>query len=305
MYRPPSLVKTATAVVLSTIVVGACVTKAHGATVVHHSHNQVTALGTSVPVPQFPPSTVGSGFDGLESRVKQATSDAADAGADISIVVLDRRTGQIVSNGNNTAFPIASVAKLYIADDLLLQVAKGQTQLSPADRAALDTMLKASDDGAAEDFWNRGGGSDIVTRVTGRYGLTGTSTPYNGHWFNTLSTADDLVRYYDKLLAGSGGLPMEQAEVILNDLSQSTPTGADGYPQRFGIPDGLFEEQVAVKQGWMCCWNGDNWMHMSTGIVGADRRYVMVIASLQPTDDGTARNTLTQAVKTMFPSGRI
>ena len=46
-------------------------------------------------------------------------------------------------------------------------------------------------------------------------------------------------------------------------------------------------------------------MHLSTGIVGADRRYVMVIESLQPSDDATARATITKAVKTMFPSGRI
>ena len=48
-----------------------------------------------------------------------------------------------------------------------------------------------------------------------------------------------------------------------------------------------------------------SWMHLSTGIVGADRRYVMVIESLQPSDDATARATITKAVKTMFPSGRI
>ena len=51
--------------------------------------------------------------------------------------------------------------------------------------------------------------------------------------------------------------------------------------------------------------DGSSWMHLSTGVIGADRRYVMVIESLQPSDDATARETITQAVKTMFPSGRI
>jgi hypothetical protein len=41
------------------------------------------------------------------------------------------------------------------------------------------------------------------------------------------------------------------------------------------------------------------------GPVGADRRYVMAIESLQPSDDATARATITKAVKTMVPSGRI
>jgi hypothetical protein len=77
------------------------------------------------------------------------------------------------------------------------------------------------------------------------------------------------------------------------------------YPQRFGIPEGLYSEPVAVKQGWFCCWNGGNWVHLSTGVIGPDRRYVMAIGSMHATDDATARNTLTQAVKTMFPGGRI
>ncbi len=263
------------------------------------------------PLPEAPPDEPASTFDGLAARAQQATADAAKAGADITTTVLDRNTGQIVSNGNNEAMPIASVVKLFIADDLLLQESKGQTQLSPADRAALDVMLRSSDDSAAEVFWNRSGGSAIITRVTARYGLKATTTPYNGRWYNTLSTTADLVQYYDKLLSGSGGLPPERANIILSNLAASTPMAIDGtqpggvYPQRFGIPEGLYAEPVAVKQGWFCCWNGGNWMHMSTGVIGPDRRFVMAIGSMQAADAATARNTITQAVKTMFPGGRI
>lgn len=120
-----------------------------------------------------------------------------------------------------------------------------------------------------------------------------------------MSTTADLVRYYNMLLDGAGDLPISQANVILADLALSTPQGIDGYPQRFGIPEGLFAEPVAVKQGWMCCWNGANWLHMSTGVIGTDRRFVMAIVALQPVDDATARRTITQAVATMFPGGRI
>ena len=80
-------------------------------------------------------------------------------------------------------------------------------------------------------------------------------------------------------------------------LAQSTPTGLDGtvpggvYPQRFGIPEGLYAEPVAVKQGWFCCWNGANWVHVSTGVIGPDRRYVMAIGSMDPTSEAAARNT--------------
>jgi hypothetical protein len=255
--------------------------------------------------PEAPPAEPTVPLAGLDARVRQATAQAAESGADIEIVVLDRKTGQITSNGATKPFPIASVVKLFIADDLLLQESEGKTKLSAADRQSLDVMLRASDDSAAQNFWDRSGGNAVIARVKARYGLAGTTAPYNGHWDVTTSTASDLVRYYDMLLNGSGGLPPEQADVIIGNLAQSTPTGSDGYPQRFGIPEGLYAEPVAVKQGWFCCWSGANQLHVSTGVIGPDRRYVMAISSLDPTSDSAARETITQAVKTMFPGGKI
>jgi hypothetical protein len=258
--------------------------------------------------PESPNGVPGAAFDGLPARIEQATRDAAANGATVSVAVLDRANNQLLSNGNDQLVAIASVAKLFIADEVLSQESGGAEEnrrLSTADREALDSMLRSSDDGAAETFWAERGGEAIIADVAGRYGLTSTAPPSDGRWWNTTSSASDLVRYYDMLLNGSGGLSEERARVIVGDLAGSTATGADGYPQRFGIPDGLYAEPVAVKQGWMCCMDGSSWMHLSTGIVGADRRYVMVIESLQASDDATARATITQAVKTMFPSGRI
>lgn len=54
----------------------------------------------------------------------------------------------------------------------------------------------------------------------------------------------------------------------------------------------------------MCCI-GSDWMHLSTGVIGADRRYIMVVQSLQASDDATARDTITRAVKTIFSEGRV
>jgi hypothetical protein len=310
MRRRPSRLVTALmsviSVVLAAPVVAGCEAAVYGTPPppVGAPLTVVAPQGSMAPLPEAPPDEPAVTFDGLGMRAQRATADAARDGAEVSVVVLDRNTGQTVTAGNQ-ALPIASVAKLFIADDLLLQEARGQTQLSPADRKSLDVMLRSSDDSAAEVFWNRSGGSEIISRVTARYGLKSTTAPYNGRWFNTMSTPSDLVQYYDMLLAGSGGLPRERAQIILSNLAQSTPTGIDGYPQRFGIPDGLFAEKVAVKQGWMCCWNGGNWMHMSTGVIGSDRRFVMAIGSMQVADDATARKTITQAVKTMFPKGRI
>jgi hypothetical protein len=262
----------------------------------HATH--VTAPLQAIRPPESPEVVPGAAFEGLPARIAQATQDAAADGATIAVAVLDRTTKHMLSNGNDQLVAIASVAKLFIADDVLSQ------GLSTEDRQALDSMLRSSDDGAAETFWAERGEA-IITDVAGRYGLTSTAPPSDGRWWNTMSSASGLVHYYDALLSGSGGLSRERAQIIVDDLAESTATGADGYPQRFGIPEGLYAEPVAVKQGWMCCMDGDSWMHLSTGIIGSDRRYVMVIESLQPSDDAIARTTITQAVRTMFPSGRI
>ena len=314
MHRRPStlLMVSAAAVAVVTVVAG-CEAKVYGTPPPRPGGPQLTVVapqGSMAPLPEAPPDEPVAAFTGLDARERQATAEAAKAGADITAAVLDRNTGQLITNGNGTTIAIASVVKLFIADDLLLQVSKGQTQLSPADRQSFDRMLRQSDDSAAETFWNRSGGSAIVTRVAARYGLGSTRPPNNGRWFNTISTATDLVRYYDMMMTGAGGLPPEQASVILSNLAASTPMAIDGmmpggvYPQRFGIPDGLFAEPVAVKQGWMCCI-GSDWMHLSTGVIGPDRRYIMVIGSMQAADADTARSTITQAVKTMFPTGQI
>ncbi|MGE2814537.1 hypothetical protein ACQI5H_05235 [Mycobacterium heidelbergense] len=266
-----------------------------------HQAELMRDVGSMPAPPQALPS---SGFDGLQARVQQATDEAAAAGAALSVAILDRKTHQLVSSGNTQIVGTASVAKLFIADDLLLAESEGKTVLSPDDRQALDVMLQSSDDGAAEKFWGQGGGDAIITQVAGRYGLSSTTPPSDGRWWNTMSSLTDLVHYYDVLLDGSGGLPAERAKIIVNDLAQSTPNGIDGYPQRFGIPEGLYAESVAVKQGWMCCI-GSAWVHLSTGVIGADHRYIMVVQSLQTSDDTTARDTITRAVKTIFPNGRI
>ncbi len=295
--RARPLVLTVTAAILTASPAG-FQAKVYGAPDAASQLSHGAAASRAITPPESPQGMPRAAFDGLSARIEQATKDAAADGATISVAILDRANHQLLSNGNDQLVAIASVAKLFIADDLL-----SQGPLSTADRQALDGMLRSSDDGAAETFWAQRGEA-VITDVAGRYGLTSTAPPTDGRWWNTMSSASDLIRYYDMLLNGSGGLPGARAQIIVDDLAGSTTTGTDGYPQRFGIPDGLYAEPVAVKQGWMCCV-GDSWMHLSTGVIGSDRRYVMVIESLQPSDDATARETITHAVKTMFPAGRI
>lgn len=306
MRRRTSVLLAGAAAVATVLVIGASSATGSGA----RPTDRVTLMSAG---PQAAPEAVAKPapaalpdrFTEFDKRAKRAVAEAQKNGADISLTILDRASGRILATGDPAPFPIASVTKLFIADDLLMRTAQRKARLSPQDQHGLETMLRSSDDFPADDFWTRGGGNAIIKRVSDRYHLTKTTAPYNGDWWNTTSTTGDLVRFYDMLLDGTGGLPREQADVIMSNLAASTPQGVDGYPQRFGIPDGLSAEPVAVKQGWMCCWGIADQVHLSTGVVGPDRRYVVAVASLQPVDEAAARNTLTQVLRTVFPGGQI
>ena len=128
--RLPNRAMTRMAIVCVALLVNGCEAQVWGAPPTAENTPQATVAApqASLPVlPEAPPAQPAAPLDGLDARVRQATADAAKSGADIETVVLDRNTGQIVSNGANKPFPIASVVKLFIADDLLLQESEGKT----------------------------------------------------------------------------------------------------------------------------------------------------------------------------------
>jgi uncharacterized protein with LGFP repeats len=117
-----------------------------------------------------------------------------------------------------------------------------------------------------------------------------------------------MVTFYEGLLSGSGGLVAADRAWIVTQLRASTATGTDGVYQWFGLHDGLPAEPViGIKQGWMCCFSdGYIWRH-STGIVGLDSRYVVVVLARDKAPQTSAHTVAasTGAVRTMFPAGLV
>ncbi|WP_196806188.1 serine hydrolase [Rhodococcus sp. 114MFTsu3.1] len=249
----------------------------------------------------------------LESRMRAATEVGAVNGAQVSITFMDRVSGIRATNSNKEQIETASVSKLFIADDLLFRNDRGEVDLSRSDMAQIDAMLRSSDDSAAEQLWSRFGRNDIVGRVAARYGLPSTSVREGDEWWLTRTTTTDVVTFYAALIDGAGGLSPSRSVTILSKLADFTRLGADGYYQRFGLPDALPDESgLGVKQGWMCCVGGD-WIHLSTGFVGADHRYIVAIASREDANTfgggsvgaDHARRTMTAIASALFPSGRV
>ncbi|MRH89487.1 hypothetical protein GFY24_18885 [Nocardia sp. SYP-A9097] len=208
----------------------------------------------------------------LAQRMQAAVQSVA-ARAETGIEVVDTETGALVAAVNDDKkFYTASVVKLLIALDVLGDGAGQQ------DSAAVQRMLSASDDAVASRLWGAAGGSDILTRMSDRIGLAATTVSSRaGQWGETLTTARDVMSIYRYLLDDA---PAPARSLILDALGHADEIAADGVDQYFGIPDAMRGCEWAVKQGWM--WFGSSLTLNTTGLVGPNLRYAVVLLSSQP-----------------------
>ncbi len=191
--------------------------------------------------------------------------------------VFDLQTGTVLTSNNaGQQFAAMSVVKLLIALDALARdnwvIPDGATQQQ------IRQMLADSDDEIADGLWTAGGGPAIVTRMAGRLGLTGTQPPDDpGEWGDTLITPRDMVTVYRYI---AEQVPGPDRDLLLGALSGAPRIAADGFNQYFGIPDGMPHTTWAIKQGWGT--SGSQAVMDSTGLVGPDLRYVVVVLASAP-----------------------
>ncbi|OLF17513.1 hypothetical protein [Actinophytocola xanthii] len=260
--------------------------------VAHHPAPQAAPSQPRLPAPRPAPAEGNAEAKGLLEAAATVEPDVT-----IGALVVDRTSGDpVLSLHADRQFRCASLVKLLIAIDILENGPDGGTRpVTDKDRADIGAMLGASDDTVASAYWVAGGYSDIIVRTSEKLGLTATEPPEEpGRWGDMRISAADVVRVYTYIL----GMPLEDRRLILAALEQAPRFAADGFEQHFGIPDGL-RSTWAVKQGW-----GDNDTAMvlhSTGLVGEDWRYIVVLLTEHPlgTDWGTAAASVTAAAGTL------
>jgi len=197
----------------------------------------------------------------------QATPQPTSNGIELGAVVHDRRTGKdVLLDQPDRQFESASLVKLLIALDAM---ERGEPTSTVAH------MLSTSDDNEANRLWGAGGAGRIVDKWAKRIGLTATRAPANPNkWGDTPTTAGDVAAIYRYLFGHPNG------DVVVRALHDMTKFGADGFDQRFGIPNAANGRRWAAKQGWACC-AGKRTLH-TTGLVGADDRYIVVVLTSHP-----------------------
>ncbi|MFN2478004.1 MAG: hypothetical protein ABR615_02375 [Pseudonocardiaceae bacterium] len=191
--------------------------------------------------------------------------------------VFDLQTGAVLTSHNaGQQFAAMSVVKLLIALD-----ASARNDWATPDGAAqqeIHQMLAASDDEIADRLWTAGGGPDIVTRMVGQLGLTGTQPPDDpGAWGDTLITPQDMVTVYRYI---TEQVPVPDRDLLRGALADAPRIAADGFDQYFGIPAGIPHTTWAIKQGWGT--SGSQAVMDSTGLVGTHLRYVVVVLASAP-----------------------
>ncbi|HVW40829.1 MAG TPA: hypothetical protein VHC18_05715 [Amycolatopsis sp.] len=244
-----------------------------------------------------PPSTISPQMSQNVAANAQRALRRTVSSAKLGMEVYDRQTHTVVTSVDaGTQFASMSVVKLLIAVDILARDGAQMPGQSTADE--ITRMLSSSDDAIASSFWESGGGPAIITRDVALMGLTGTKPPTSaGEWGGTKITAQDIVTVYDYVL---DELPDPARDLLYNAMYQAPREGADGTDQYFGIPDGLPGTTWAIKQGWGS--DGPYAYYNTTGIVGADSRYVVVLLSSGPLSAyRTMPRALTAATAALAP----
>ncbi|MGH3852372.1 MAG: hypothetical protein ACRDR6_02505 [Pseudonocardiaceae bacterium] len=256
-------------------VAGAGLASAEVAPSAHHSRaGQIPSapLMTLAAAPASPPgerlTTAAS-----VTRAMQAVLPSAK----VSFEVYDRQTNAVLTSQNADQPGAAmSVVKLLIALDPLDR--DNWAAPDNATQQEIHQMLAASDDPITDSLWTADGGPAIVSRMVSVLGLTGTRPPADpGEWGDTLITPQDMVTVYRFI---TDQLPNPDRDLVLGALADAPRIAADGTNQYFGIPDGMPHTTWAIKQGWGT--SGSQAVMNSTGLVGADSRYVVILLASAP-----------------------
>jgi hypothetical protein len=212
----------------------------------------------------------------------------------VSAIVFDRAAGRyLLVEKPDRPFQSASLVKLLIALDALSSPPPDERT-----RARLRAMLSTSDDAVASQFWSAGGGGAIVRRMVAALQLSAAPPQPDRYWGYTSVTAQDMVTIYRHIM---DDLAPADRELILSSLRAAPRIAADGYDQYFGVPYGLPGLPWAIKQGWSS-GRGVVDVH-STGLVGAEDRYIVVLMTEQPAAVGwrTAMRLTTENVRLLAP----
>ncbi|MCZ2828483.1 serine hydrolase [Modestobacter sp. VKM Ac-2986] len=218
-------------------------------------------------------------------------------GGTISVVALDASGDELVpSAAAGETHWTASLAKLFVVQQLLERDAAGTVTLDGDDLVRMQRAVELSDDEAMNVLWVEFGGAQLVTAAAAEFGLDDTAAPErSGQWGETTTTAADYATFLASLDAH---LSPADLATLTTWMQSTTPTAADGFGQSFGLLSAQADTDgaVAAKQGWMCCLEGSRQLH-STGVLTDGRVVVLLGEFPEDTTWAQAQQALTDTAE--------
>lgn len=149
-------------------------------------------------------------------------------------ISLSTPIGEVGTGNRHESRPALSEVKLLMADWVLT---RGDG--SAHDRWLCERMIRASDDAAAQELWNKYG-PVTVSSPAAHYGLTATRP--GPTWGTSRTSAADLTRFLDAKRTHDPGSP------ILHWMRTAEPVAADGTHQNWGTS--RLSGVEGTKWGW-------------------------------------------------------
>lgn len=181
--------------------------------------------------------------------------------------LLDQRTGKIYGSKNMAGTSTtASLIKAWIGSDFLRRSAEQNETPTDLRMAQLTTMIRDSDNDAAEDLFDAVGRVASIKRLISMCRLTDSSASSAGGWSRTMLSARDTARMGACISDGRAAGP-KWTKWMLNEMRQVRGVGDFGIRKAFPA---TVQKTIAIKNGWVdrtaeqeyhvsCLAIGDGW----------------------------------------------
>lgn len=256
--------------------------------------------GSVADIPMSDPIPVVQNYS--QEAVDRASEVAQTSSFVAGVTVIDRANKNSMKfNGqlSHTEFPLQSLGRLPILMSAILQdddVAKG-------DVTEIVSMMQGYSGSATDAMWEKYGGRSIITDLSAKYNLE--EVTVGSSWHDTTMSSIDLARMYRRFLDDDDVSTQEKQWMI--SMMRGTSLSVSGQDFSWGLPSAQpdnnesssnqdDESTLAWAQGWSDASGQGSTARSTTGILGKDMRYIVIIHGQFPseTTNDVADQTITE-----------
>ena len=204
----------------------------------------------------------------LDPLPVKATDIKIDHSGWYSWALMDTRTGAISGPADRTDLSTtASLIKSWIGADYLRRSAEQGKTPSDSRMAQVETMIRDSDNNAAQSLYEADGGAPAIKRLISMCKLKDSKVADDGGWSRTRVSPADITRLGACIANGTAAGP-KWTDYLLTQMRAVRGTGDFGMRKAFPAAE---QKQIAIKNGWVdriaeqeyhvsCMAIGDGWV---------------------------------------------